>query len=103
MISDSLNATVIVIVRELTISANCVLEEFDELEELELPRLPAVVLEFELEEELADELVLELLEELNPAVTESPGWRVVSDAILPLIGAYSLVFARVSSAVSRFA
>ena len=72
VISDSLNATVIVIVRELTISAKRVvarcLEEFEEPEELELPRLPAVVLEFELEEELDDELLLELLEESIPPI-----------------------------------
>jgi hypothetical protein len=71
--SDSLKATVIVIVFVLTISANEEFEELEELEELELPRLPAVVLAPALEEELDDELLLELLDEVEPADTESPG------------------------------
>jgi hypothetical protein len=70
--SDSLNATVIVIVPVFTISANAELEELDEFDELELPRLPAVVLE-PLLEELEDELLLELLDDVEPAETQLPG------------------------------
>jgi hypothetical protein len=79
--SDSLNATVIVIVLLFTISANAEPEPLDEPEppdEVEPPRLPAVALAPELGEELEeldDELPLELLEpaEVDPADTESPG------------------------------
>jgi hypothetical protein len=93
--SDSLNATVIVIVLVFTISANAELDEFDEFDELELPRLPAVELVPLPVDELDDELLLlelELLDDVDPAETESPGWRLDSDTIVPLIGAYSFVF-----------
>jgi hypothetical protein len=99
--SDSLNATVIVIVLVFTISANDELDEFDELEELE-PRLPAVVPVPLLEEELDDEL-LELLDDVDPDETESPGSRLDSDTIVPLIGACSLVFLSAASALFRLA
>jgi hypothetical protein len=95
--SDSLNATVIIIVLVFTISANA---ELDELDELELPRLPAVVPVPALEEEPAGELVLELADDVEPPETESPGWRLDSDTIVPLIGAYS--FVALSAAVALF-
>lgn len=72
----------------LTISAKPELE----LEELELPRLPAVVPPVEplLEDELEEDPLEE--EELpDPPETESPGLRLESEAIVPLTGAYSLV------------
>jgi hypothetical protein len=74
LMSDSLNATVIVNLRVFTISTNEPLElPDDDEEEPVLPRLPAVVPEL-LDEE-PDEPLLELLEaeELDPADTESPG------------------------------
>jgi hypothetical protein len=83
--SDSLNATVIVIVFVSTISAN---DELELLEELELPSDPAVVLEEE--DELDDEELFEALL-VDPPETESPGCRLESETIVPLIGAYSFV------------
>jgi hypothetical protein len=77
--SDSLNATVIVIALVFTISANVELdeldefEEFEEFEELELPRPPAVVPVVLLEEEEDDELLPELVDDVDPAEIESPG------------------------------
>jgi hypothetical protein len=65
--SDSLKATVIVILLVLTISANDELELLDEselLEEVEPPRLPDVVLVPELDEELLDDELLP--ESLDP-------------------------------------
>jgi hypothetical protein len=82
--SDSLNATVIVIALVFTISANVELDELDELdefdefdefeefEELELPRPPAVVPVVLLEEEVDDELLPELVDDVDPAEIESP-------------------------------
>jgi hypothetical protein len=80
--SDSLNATVIVSVCVLTISAN---EEADELalDELEPPRLPALE-PVELEDELPE---LSDVEAVEPADTESPGTNPCKDTIVPLIGA----------------
>jgi hypothetical protein len=98
--SDSLNATVIIIVLVFTISANAELDELDEFDELELPRLPAVVPVPALEEEPAGELVLELADDVEPPETDSPGWRLDSDTIVPLIGAYS--FVALSAAVALF-
>jgi hypothetical protein len=86
--SDSLNATVIVSEFVLTISANPELEPLDE--EPEPPRLPAV------EDPLAPEPLLELDDDDElledpldepPADTVSPGLRLESDAIVPLVGA----------------
>jgi hypothetical protein len=97
--SDSLKATVIVILLVLTISANGEVEpvEVEEDEELELPRLPAVVAVGLLVEEVVDDPVPEVVDvdalEVEPADTESPGERFASDTIVPLIGAYSLVAA----------
>ena len=92
LMSDSLNATVIVSVSVLTISANPELDPLDD-DDPDPPRLPAVAappaaepLPDELEED--DELD-ELLEE--PPDTVSPDVRLESDAIVPLVGAYSLV------------
>jgi hypothetical protein len=98
--SDSLNATVIIIVLVFTISANAELDELDEFDELELPRLPAVVPVPALEEEPSGELMLELADDVEPPETESPGWRLDSDTIVPLIGAYS--FVALSAAVALF-
>jgi hypothetical protein len=94
--SDSLNATVIEIVPVFTISANGVLELEDDPEP---PRLPAVA-----EPPAApapppvpvpvDELEVELelvAFDVDPAETESPGRRLSSEAIVPLVGAYSFV------------
>ena len=76
--SDSLNATVIVILLVFTISANEVeLPEEDEEPvepvEPEPPRLPAVVPVAPLADELDDEPLLALLDEVEPPVTELPG------------------------------
>jgi hypothetical protein len=99
--SDSLNATVIVSVLVLTISANPELEPLDE-EDPEPPRLPAVAAPLaplpEPELEDVDELLEELSEE-PPLDTASPGVRLDSDAIVPLVGAYSLVLLTAVSAV----
>jgi hypothetical protein len=103
--SDSLNATVIVSELVLTISANPELEpleEEDEEEDPEPPRLPAVEAPpapAPLPEELDDED--ELFEEPPelPADTESPGVKLESEAIVPLVGAYSLVLLTAISAL----
>ncbi len=96
--SDSLNATVIVIVPASTISANAELEVD---EDDELPRLPAVVPvppDAELDE---DPLAATL--DVVPADIESPGNEPDSDTIVPLLGAYSLVSASASFALRTFA
>ena len=89
--SDSLNATVIVNVLVLMISAKPAPEDPEEPEEPEdpePPRLPAVVpepdplLEEELEEDEEDEELPD-----PPPDTASPGVRLDSDAIVPLTGA----------------
>ena len=75
LMSDSPNATVIVILLVLTISANDELEALDVLDELdepEPPRLPALVPVLPDEEELDDEPPDELAG-VDPAETESPG------------------------------
>jgi hypothetical protein len=75
VMSDSLNATVIVIALVFTISANVELDELDEFEEfdeLELPRPPAVVPVVLLEEDEDDELLPELVDDVDPAEIESP-------------------------------
>ena len=74
LMSDSLKATVIVIVPVFTISANAEPELPDELlDEPEPARLPALPPALP-EEELDDDDPLELLEpeEVDPAETESP-------------------------------
>ncbi len=88
--SDSLSATVIVIVSVLTISANAelLLPELEDEEELEPPRLPAVVAPVPLLPELEpplEEPAAALLE--LPPDTWSPGWRLESETIVPLVGA----------------
>jgi hypothetical protein len=87
--SDSLNATVIVSESVLTISANPELEPLDE--EPEPPRLPALAdpaapLPEPDPEPDEDDDELDELPEL-PADTLSPGARLDSDAIVPLVGA----------------
>ena len=82
------------------ISANPELELLDE-DDPEPPRLPAVaapvdpVPESELED---DDELLEEVPELPPD-TASPGVRLISDAIVPLVGAYSFVLLTAVSAV----
>jgi hypothetical protein len=96
LMSDSLRATVIVIELVLTISANGDVElpEVEEDDELEPPRLPAVVPAVPAPppvEELDDDPLLDVVDvealEVDPADTESPGVRFASDTIVPLIGA----------------
>jgi hypothetical protein len=82
--SDSLKATVIVSELVLTISAN---PELELLDDEDPPRLPAVsppVEDVPLDVEEDDEL-----EEPpdEPADTLSPGVRLDSEAIVPLVGA----------------
>jgi hypothetical protein len=85
--SDSLKATVIVREFVLTISANPELELPDDEDP---PRLPAVSLPV-VDAPLPDELEEDddELEEPpdDPADTLSPGVRLDSDAIVPLVGA----------------
>jgi hypothetical protein len=105
--SDSLNATVIVRELVLTISANAELEPLDEPlddeDPLEPPRLPAVALPpavaLALLEDVPDDEPLPDAVDVEPADTVSPGERLASETIVPLVGAVSLVFA---SAVSAF-
>jgi hypothetical protein len=91
--SDSLKATVIVIVLVLTISTNDEVEppEVEEDDEPEPPRLPAVVPAALPVEELDDDPPLDVEDaeglEVEPAVTESPGDRFANETIVPLIGA----------------
>jgi hypothetical protein len=83
----------------LTISAKGEVElaEVDEDEEPELPRLPAAVPVGLLVEELDDDPLFDVVDvealEFDPADTLSPGERLATDTIVPLIGAYSLVAA----------
>jgi hypothetical protein len=91
--SDSLKATVIDIELVLTISANGELElpEVEEEDELELPRPPAVVPPVPPVVVPVVDPVLEVLDvdavPVEPAETESPGNRLASDTIVPVIGA----------------
>jgi hypothetical protein len=108
--SDSLNATVMVIVLVLTISANPELLEDDEL--LELPRLPelpvllalvpvpAEVLPDPLEPALPVSLALEVLEALLPEMS-SPGLVDSSETTVPLAGAYRRVSSSAACALRR--
>jgi hypothetical protein len=97
--SDSLKATVIVMVLVLTISANGELEpvEVEEDEVPEPPRPPALAPAALPVEGLDDDPVLDVEDaeaealEVAPADTESPGERLASDTIVPLIGAWSSV------------
>jgi hypothetical protein len=97
--SDSLNATVIVSESVLMISANPELELLED-EDPEPPRLPAVADPVPPLPELDDDDDDDELDELPdpPADTVSPGVRLESDAIVPLVGAYSLVLATAVSA-----
>jgi hypothetical protein len=91
--SDSLNATVIVIVLVLTISANGELEPVDVEadDELEPPSPPAVVPVPPGAEELDDDPLPELVAveafDVDPADTESPVVRLARETMVPLIGA----------------
>jgi hypothetical protein len=85
--SDSLNATVIVSVPVLTISANGVLDPLPDDDPLP-PRLQAEVLPPALpdDEEDDEEDELEALA-LDPADTVSPAVKLASEAIVPPVGA----------------
>jgi hypothetical protein len=84
----------------LMISANPeALADPEPPEELEPPRLPAVVPVPEPDEPLEDEELLEELADPPPPETASPGLRLDSDAIVPLTGAYSLVLLTAVSAL----
>jgi hypothetical protein len=92
----------------LTISANGELEPPDVEEDVpEFPRPPAVVPAVLPVEELDDDPVLDVEDaaalEVDPAVTELRATSVESDTIVPLIGAYSFVFARAVLAVLTLA
>ena len=105
LMSDSPNATVIVILLVLTISANDeldALDVLDELDEPEPPRLPALVPVLPAEAELDDE-PLDELADVDPPETESPASRLESDTIVPLIGACNCVFSRAAFALLTLA
>jgi hypothetical protein len=96
--SDSLKATVIVIVWELTISANGVLVDPDVVDEvpepvveLELPRPPALVADGVLAELVDDDPEAVALEaaalDVDPAETASPLVKPARETIVPLVGA----------------
>ena len=92
LMSDSLRETLIVIELVLTISANGELElpVVEDDDELEPPRLPAVVPPVPPVEEPDEAPLLEVdavAVEVDPAEMESPGVRLASDTIVPLIGA----------------
>jgi hypothetical protein len=87
--SDSLNATVIVSLWVFTISANVEVELLED--EDELPRLPAVVVPVDPLEEEPDEEEFVAVPDVEPADTESPGDRLSSETIVPLVGACSSV------------
>ena len=99
--SDSLKATVIVIVLVLTISANGELalpdDAEDDVEVPEPPTLPVVPEELPAEDPDEVEVPLDPLDvvvaasPVDPADTVSPGERPASDTIVPLTGAYSFV------------
>jgi hypothetical protein len=98
LMSDSLNATVIVIELVLTISAKPeLLEEEEELElldpepvELDAPELPVVDDPEPLDPEPLEPDELAELDPLEPVI-RSPGLVVSSETIVPLSGAYSRV------------
>jgi hypothetical protein len=107
LMSLSLKATVIVIRPVLTISANPELELVDEALEPELdaeldpvpdPPSPPAVAEpppaVEPEPLELEDVPLEAAVEVDPADTESPGERLASETIVPLVGASSRVCAR---------
>jgi hypothetical protein len=93
----------------LTISTNGELvlpDEEDEVDVPEPPALPAVVPD-ELPEDPEDEVVLDVADvdalPVEPEDTESPGESPASDAIVPLIGAYSFVALSAVCALSTLA
>jgi hypothetical protein len=73
--------------------------EPDELE----PRLPAVLVEEPVDEPDVDPVDAPDVPPAEPAETLSPVDRVMTDATVPLIGAYSLVLLRAVCAVLTFA
>jgi hypothetical protein len=84
--SDSLNATVIVIEPVLTISMRP--ELLDEEEELlDPPRLPAVEAAPDPEPELALEFELDVELDADPAETASPGETSATLTTVPVAGA----------------
>jgi hypothetical protein len=109
LMSDSLNATVIVIVCVLTISANAEPELPDPVEPVEPVDEPPSPPADELpvpppeEDELDDDEPFELLLDDDPADTESPAPKLESETIVPLTGANSRVATNACSALRRLA
>ena len=102
LMSDSLKATVIVSVSVLMISANPEPPPLEE-DEPEPPRLPAVEEPPEPEPPLPEpddkDDELDDDEPELPADTASPGLRLDKEAIVPLVGAYTLVLLTAVSAL----
>jgi hypothetical protein len=94
----------------LTISANgelALLDDEEEPEVLEPPRVPVVLCEeLPVDDPDEDDVALDPLDDalpVEPADTASPGERLASDTIVPLIGAYSFVLLRAVCALSTLA
>jgi hypothetical protein len=87
LMSDSLNATVIVSWWALTISVKFVLDEEELDEEDEPPRLPELVPDEDEPEEPDDDVPVEEVDDDDPDDTASPGERLSSETIVPLVGA----------------
>ena len=102
--SDSLNATVIVNLCVLTISAKFALALLDDDDDDPVvPRLPAVVAPDPLAVAPLPEEPLLVELELDPEDTESPGDKLSSDTIVPLTGARNLVCLRAVFALCTLA
>ena len=93
LMSDSLNATVIVSRWVLTISAKPELDEEELDEEDDPPRLPELVPDVDEPEEPEDDVPLDEVDDDEPEDTESPGERLSSETMIPLVGARRLVAA----------
>jgi hypothetical protein len=87
LMSDSLNAMVIMSRWVLTISAKPELDEEELVEEADPPRLPELVPDVDEPEEPEDDVPLDEFEDVDPADTESPGERLSSETMIPLVGA----------------
>jgi hypothetical protein len=91
--SDSLNATVIVSVWVLTISAKVVLDEEELDEEDDPPRLPELVVEVPDEDEPEEDEPVDVVDDDDPEDTASPGDRLSRETMVPLVGARKRVAA----------
>jgi hypothetical protein len=87
LMSDSLNATVIMSRLVLTISAKPELDEEELDEEDDPPRLPELVPDVDEPEEPEDDVPLDEFDDDEPEDTESPGERLSSETMIPLVGA----------------